>query len=139
MKVEVALGLRAGFIAGTCHPLYLRSNMIRLFSFLMIVIAMFVSPLAMANGAGMAMPDAEVTSAAPAGSHCANSETPAEDDHSREGASCASACAAFPAVGPAHPEEVLAASQLVSVGVPLALSGIHPEGQLRPPRIIPEI
>jgi hypothetical protein len=127
------------FIAGTRHHLYLRCGMIRLFSSLLIALALFVSPLVMANGAGMAMPHVAATSEAQAGSHCAGSEAPSDEEKSRGEASCASACAAFPAVGPAHPEEAPAARTAVAAGVPQALSGIHPDGELRPPRIPPEI
>lgn len=139
MKVESDLGIGALFIAGTRHHLYLRCSMIRLFSSLMIAIALFVSPLVMANGAGMAMPHVAVTSEAQTGSHCADSEAPSDEEKSRGEASCGSACAAFPAVGPAHPKEAPAARTAVAAGVPQALSGIHPEGELRPPRITPEI
>jgi hypothetical protein len=138
MRVESGLGAGAVFIAGTRHHLYLRCSMIRLFSSLLIALALFVSPLVMANGAGMTMPHAAATAEAQT-SHCADSEVPSDEEKSRGEASCASACATFPAVGPAHPEEAPAARPAVAAGVPQALSGIHPEGELRPPRITPEI
>jgi len=137
--VESGLGIRAVFIAGTRDHLYLRCSMIRLFSSLLIALALFVSPLMMANGAAMAMPHVAATSEVQTGSHCADSEVPSDEEKSRGEASCASACAAFPAVGPADPEEAPAARTAVAAGVPQALSGIHPEGELRPPRITPEI
>ena len=139
MTLESLQGPGCAFIAGTRNHLYLGRSMIRLFSSLMIAIALFVSPVAMANGAGMAMPHAVVTSEAQTAGHCADSEVPSDEEKSRGEASCASACAAFPAIGPAYLEEALPVRPPAAAGIPQALSSIHPEGELRPPRITPEI
>jgi hypothetical protein len=139
MKVESGLRVGALFIAGTRHHLYLRRSMFRLFSSLLIALALFASPLVMANGAGMAMSHAAATFEVQAGSHCADGEAPADHKKSQGKASCASACAAFPAVSPSPLEVAPAVRPPVAAGVPQALSGIHPERELRPPRIPPEI
>jgi hypothetical protein len=139
MKIEAGRLPAMMFIAGTRQHPYLSRSMIRLMSSMLVALALFVSPLLMASGASMAMPHAAAASGTQTGSHCADSEAPAEDDTSRGDASCASACAAFPAIGPAYLEEALPVRPPAAAGIPQALSSIHPEGELRPPRITPEI
>ena len=139
MKIEASRLPGMMFIARTRQHPYLKSRMIRLLSSMLVALALFVSPLLMASGASMAMPHAAEASETQMGSHCADSEAPAEGDNSRGDASCASACAAFPAIGPADLKDALPVRPAAAAGVPQALSGIHPEGELRPPRITPEI
>jgi hypothetical protein len=139
MKIETGGLLAITFIAGTRQHPYLSRSMIRLLSSMLVALALFVSPLLMASGASMAMPHLAAASEAQTGSHCADSEAPAGDDNSQGDASCASACAAFPPIGAADLEDALPVLRAAAAGVPQALSGIHPEGELRPPRMTPEI
>ena len=139
MKFELSRVTDTMFIAGTRQPPYLRSSMIRLLSSFLVALILFLSPLMMANGAGMAMPHAAAAANAQTDNHCAGDQAPSENQKSPAKASCASACAAFPAVSPA-PSGVAPAVRLAIVASrPRVLSGIHPEGELRPPRNTPEI
>ena len=127
------------FIAGTRQHPYLKFFMIRVLSSLLIALALFISPLLMANGAGMAMPHGAAAAQAQADGHCGSDETPADTKGTSGKASCASACAAVPAASPAPAEAAPATRAVIANGPPQVFSGIHPEGELRPPRITPEI
>ena len=139
MKIDAGRLPAMMFIAGTRQRPYLHSGMIRFLSFLLIALALFVSPLMMANGAGMAMPHGAAAAETQADDHCGGDENPADTKKSPAKASCASACAAFPAASPAHLEAAPAVRAVIDASPAQLLSGIHPEGELRPPRITPEI
>lgn len=111
--------------------------MVRLLSSLLIAIAMLFSPLVMTSGAGMAMPHA--AAAATTTDHCAGEESPVGDDKAPVKASCASACAAFPAMAPVASEHPLARDEDAEDRGSQLLAGVQPEGETPPPRIPPEI
>ena len=111
--------------------------MYRLIASLLVALALFVSPLAMANGAGMAMPHAPALSQVDG--HCAGEEAPADDEGAPAKASCASACAACLSLGATSSAAVPMAPLVIAATGPQVLSGIHPEGETPPPRILPEI
>ena len=141
MKAETgALQLTAPVVAGRPRP-YLPGSMIRLFSSLLVAIALLLSPLTMANGAAMAMPGAAVAAVAEsvADGHCAGKDAPADEEKAPAKASCASACAAVPAASPVFLEDAAVAPEAIGLRGPQVLSGIHPEGETPPPRIIREI
>lgn len=141
MKTETgALRLASLVVAERPRP-YLPGSMIRLFSSLLVAIALLLSPMAMASGAAMAMPGAAVAAVAEsvADGHCAGKEAPADEEKAPAKASCASACAAVPAASPVFLEDAAVAREAISLRGPQVLSGIHPEGETPPPRIIREI
>lgn len=111
--------------------------MLRFLSSFFVAMALFLSPLAMAGGAGMAMPHATATVSA-AGDHCAGGEVPSDEDSSMK-VSCASSCAAYPPVAPLPAEKPATARAELGIAKPQLLAGIHPEGETPPPRMTPEI
>ena len=137
MKADAALIRRPAFIVSSHARLYLGFVMVRFLSSLVVALALFLSPLAMASGAGMAMPSA--AAATGAGSHCAGSEAPSDADNSLMEMSCASSCAAY-SPDPLIPAANASASPAKPIVMkPRLLAGIHPEGETPPPRITPEI
>ncbi|HEX8214733.1 MAG TPA: hypothetical protein VF582_04585 [Allosphingosinicella sp.] len=129
----------APFIASSRAGLYLQPGMIRLLSSIFVALALFLSPLAMASGSGMAMSHPAPASAPEAAGHCAGSEGPADEGKAHVKLSCASACAAFLPRGPVTSDEAPAARVVVAMSRPQLLAGIHPEGETPPPRMTPEI
>lgn len=126
------------FIAGIVAAHYLRRQMPRLFSSLLLFLALLLSPLAMVSGGGFA--HAAVQEAASSGSHCSGeSSAPRHDRAADMEIGCAMACAAVPAAQPRIGDQVLPKPLApVLIGHQL-LSGIQPEGETPPPRIHPEI
>ena len=106
----------------------------RLIASLFVALAMFVSPLAMASASGMSMAHATV-SARPDG-HCAGGETPDHDGSAPGKASCASSCAACLSIGPVSSDKAPTAAVAIAMAGPQLLSGIHPERETPPPRIL---
>ena len=141
MKGEIGTREGASFLVRSGLRSYLRGSMTRLFSSLLIAIALLLSPLAMGNGAAMAMPDAATTAAVQtvADGHCAGEEAPVDGERAPGKASCASACTAVPAASPVPLEEASEVREAIGLGGPQVLSGIHPEGETPPPRITREI
>jgi hypothetical protein len=120
---------------------YLRGSMIRFLSSLLVAIALLLSPLAMVNGAAMAMPHMAATGTVEmsADGHCAGEEAPVDEEKAPAKASCASACAAVPAASPVFLEDVAVTREAIGLRGPQVLSGICPEGETPPPRIVREI
>lgn len=127
------------FIAGRSGARYVWRRMPRLLTFLLLALALLLSPLAMIGGAGPAY--AAAPQAASAAGHCAETapaplhETPAPGLE----VGCAVACAAVPATERFSAESL--SDDAISPAMPgdQLLSGIHPEGETPPPRIRPEI
>ena len=111
--------------------------MYRLVASLLVALALFVSPLVMASGAGMAMPHAAALSQVDG--HCAGEEAPADEDGAPAKGSCASACAACLSLGASSSAAASIAPLVIAANGPQVLSGIHPEGETPPPRMTPEI
>ena len=116
---------------------HMRSSMYRLIASLLVALALFVSPLAMSSSAGMAMPHAATL--AQDDGHCAGESAPADEDGTPAKASCASACAACLSLGAISSEQAALAPVALAAAGPQVLSGIRPEGETPPPRILPEI
>ena len=132
-------GPSAPFIVSSRASLYLPSGMVRLLSSLFVALALFLSPLSMAGGSGMAMSH-PVTSAAPdMEDHCAGSESSTDEGKAPAKLSCASACAAFLPASPIASNEAPAERVALTLPGPQLLIGIHPEGETPPPRLSPEI
>ena len=129
----------APFVASSRAGLYLRPGMVRLLSSIIVALALFLSPLAMASGSGMAMSHPAAASTSEAAGHCGGSETPADDGKGPVKLSCASACAAFLPAGPAASDEAPADPAVLTHAGPQLLVGVHPEGETPPPRMTPEI
>ncbi len=139
MMIDARQAGDASFIAGSAQGPYLRSGMIRLLSSLFVALALFASPLMMANGAGMAMSHAPTETSSALAEHCRDDQAPSNQHHAPKKMSCATGCAAFL---PDEPIEVDAAPvtlALLTVPQEQSLAGIHPEGETPPPRIAPEI
>lgn len=110
--------------------------MLRFFSLLAAVFALFLVPVGMANGAAVA--DTGLVGSNDHAAHCAGEDRP-QDRSSEKMAGCVSACSALPGleVSYAPPAKIeTSKAQLPSHQV---LVGIHPEGETPPPRITPEI
>lgn len=129
-------GMPPAFIASSRRSFYLPSSMLRVLSSLLVAMALFLSPLAMAGGAGMAMPHAAVTAA---GDHCAGTEAPSDENDPAMEVSCASSCAAYPPLSPLPAEKPAALRAKLAIAKPQLLAGIHPEDETPPPRMTPEI
>ena len=140
MKIEIAVDPAGPFIARTRLRHYLRASMIRLLSSLLAAMALLLSPLAIWNGAAMAMPHGAATAAAAVTpGDCGGEEAPADDGNAPAKAGCASGCAAVQPVCPDPFEESGAARDTVALRGAQVLSGVHPEGETPPPRITREI
>lgn len=127
------------FIAGSAQRPYLRSGMIRILSCLFVALALFASPLMMANGAGMAMSHATTNAAPDPAGHCSGDDTPSGQQDAPIELGCASSCAAFLPDHPVAANEAPAALAVLALTRDNSLAGIHPEGETPPPRITPEI
>ena len=136
MQADATAGMPPAFIASSHRRFYLQSNMLRFLSSLLVAMALFLSPLAMGSGAGMAMPHATATAA---GDHCAGGKVPSGEDDSSMKVSCASSCAAYPPFTPLPAEKSTTARARLGIAKPQLLAGIHPEGETPPPRMTPEI
>jgi hypothetical protein len=139
MTAEPGTVRDASFIAGSGLCPYVRAGMIRLLSCLFVALALFASPLMMANGAGMAMSHAPADAGLGAAGHCAGDEAPADQQEAPTELSCASTCAAFLPHVPVAADEVPVALAVLKLPRDHSLPGIHPEGETPPPRITPEI
>lgn len=137
MTIEVSPARGPGLIVRRRTRPYLARSMMRLLSSLLVAMAMLFSPLMMTSGAGMAMPNA--AAAVGAVDHCAGEDAPAEHHQSPVKASCASACAAFPAVAALPPEQAPALEEAAEDRGPQIFTGVQPEGETPPPRIPSEI
>ena len=139
MRHDASLRRGAAFIAGSRAHSYLGGGMYRLWSTLLVALALIMSPMAMASGALANAPAAAGHETAAPSAHCAGDEMPASGDTHAEQLSCAAACAALPAL----PLSSGAASARLSappVAAPNpALLGFEPEGETPPPRITPVI
>lgn len=111
----------------------------RLLFSLLVALGLFVSPVSMASGGGMAMAHSTSIERVEANGHCAGSETPAEEPSDDSKMSCAAACAAFPPMLPATGEEIPLVKLADEMLAHTRLAGIHPEGETPPPRITSEI
>lgn len=125
-------------IASSRPRFYLTSNMLRFLSSLLVAVALLLSPLAMASGAGMAMPQAAAATNA-ADEHCAGGQVPADDDRCLMKVGCASSCAAYPPFTPLPQEKPSTVRAKPGFARSQPLAGIHPEGETPPPRMTPEI
>lgn len=131
MKTGAMGGVFPAFIASSRRRIYCPSDMLRFLSSLLMAMALFLSPLAMAGGAGMAMPHAAAPAAA---DHCAGTEAPADEDSPSFDVSCASSCAAYPPFA-ASPAEIPATAQFNRDLIKQQwLAGLHPERETPPPR-----
>lgn len=137
MRIEGSPACATGRIVTRRTRPYLAGSMLRLLCSLLVVMAMFFSPLMMTSGAGMAMPHA--AAAVTAADHCAGKDVPAEDDKAPVTANCASACAAFPAVAAVPSEHPLVPAEAAEDPGPQLLAGVQPEGETPPPRVPSEI
>lgn len=141
MTTETLSRLSAPSVAaGRMRP-YLRGSMIRFLSSLLVAIALLLSPLAMENGAAMAVPHAAAAGTVEmvADGHCAGEHAPVDEEKAPAKAGCASACAAVPAVPPVFLEDAAQVREAIGLRGSQVLSGIHPEGETPPPRITREI
>ena len=133
MKAEAAVPQARLFIAGSRGRTYIGLSMNRLLSFLVVALALLLSPMAMAHGA-MPATAQTATHSLMASSHCSGDEQPAPNDKKPGEFSCAAACAAIPGVAPCD-------ARLAMFGEPPeethgeALIGFVPEGETPPPRI----
>ncbi len=127
------------FMRGSRGPHYPRSHMLRLLSSLIVALALFFSPLAMANGSGMAASHSAAAVQAEASGPCVDHDVPSGHEKSSTDMSCASACAAVPGLSAIVADEVVMSSPEVIMAGHQVLIGIHPEGETPPPRISPEI
>ncbi len=108
---------------------------LRLLSALLVALALFFAPLAMANDGGMAMAH---TTAAEMGdsAHCMDMEEPADTrQDSGMKMDCMSACSALPAVQPIVGERLAPVALATEAFTPKALIGIPPESETPPPRL----
>lgn len=111
--------------------------MFRIISALFVALAMFLSPVLMASGAGMAH-------AAPAAQtsgddHCRGDSPPGDNQKPDMKMSCASACAAVPAATAAVAGPEVQSKGLAAAPEPLILAGLAPERETPPPRTTPAI
>ena len=138
MQTDAEASMATTFIASSGRRVYLPSSMVRFLSSLFVAIALFLSPLAMASGAGMAMSHAG-TAAMGAADHCAGGESPLSGDESSIEISCASSCAAYSSSPLVAAEKFPILAPKPRVMKSQRLAGIQPEGETPPPRITPEI
>ena len=103
------------------------------FLYSLIALALVLSPLGMPQG-GMAMAHAPAAASAMAEGHCGDSQAPAEKG-SKAMLDCMGICSAIAGadVGDAARDALPAA--VVQATILAALSGLHPESELPPPRI----
>lgn len=111
----------------------------RLLSSLLIALAMFVSPVAMASGSAAAMPHGSVMEAVAAAAHCAETEAPVDRETPEPGMSCIATCAAFPALPSIIHDPFRPAKALHPVTEQQHLATIAIEGETPPPRMTPRI
>jgi hypothetical protein len=118
---------------------YLHSIMVRILFSLFVGLAMFLSPLAMANGAALAASPSGTAAVSDTADHCSGTGTTSDHDKAPKEMNCSSACAA------SLPDAFVAASVVPSgKAVPSIrraqlLVSVHPEGETPPPRVTPEI
>ena len=132
-------GSLSPFIAGRACRYYLHGHMLRIFSTLLLAIALLLSPLAMGGGAAHAM--TTETSSAAAAVHCAEdgAAPQQEKDAPKANVGCAVSCAALPAAAPPTRDQAPPQPAQLAAMAHRLLSGIEPEGETPPPRIAPEI
>ncbi|HEX8534262.1 MAG TPA: hypothetical protein VF662_08845 [Allosphingosinicella sp.] len=111
--------------------------MFRIVSALFVALAMFLSPVMMAGGGGIA--HAAPAAQAKGDGHCRGETAPEGKQKPDMKMSCASACAAFPAATPAMAERSVQPKPLAAAAEPLLLTGIAPERETPPPRPSPAI
>ena len=127
------------FIASSGARVYFPATMLRLICAFFIACAMFLSPVAMATGGGMAMAHAATVADAGAHGHCEEGGAPAGKKKPDMKMSCASACAAFLAVVPAVAEQGAQPKSAVAIASSAFLLGVAPERETPPPRSAPAI
>ena len=130
MKAKAAVPQASLFIAGSRGRTYIGLSMNRLLSFLVVALALLLSP--MANGA-IAATAQTATHGLMASGHCAGDELPASDDKKSDQFSCAAACAAIPAVTTCSTRFTIFGEPRVQARDE-ALIGFVPEGETPPPR-----
>lgn len=129
---------RAAFIARSRGLSYLGGGMYRLWSTLLVALALLAAPMAMASGAMANTPHAAPHAAASSSAHCAGDEMPIPDGQP-EHLSCAAACAALPALPPPSGAAPAPVSARLVAAPDATLLGFEPEGETPPPRMTPVI
>jgi len=110
--------------------------MIRLLASFLVALALFLSPMVMEMGGGMAMAETRLTET---DGGCAGHHAPADDRTSDMKMSCAIACAAIPGTPATVKAQVVPAKGATLIGAAHMLTGIWPEGETPPPRSASEI
>lgn len=110
----------------------------RLFSALLVALALVFAPAAMASGAGMKAAHASAQ-AANADGHCHDSKPASNENRSDMARACAIACAACLAVTPAMTIAVPPEPVATARTDPAALTGLDPDKDTPPPRGAPAI
>lgn len=105
--------------------------LLRLLSSLLVALAMLIAPVAMAGGA-MAKPVTAAAAPADHFGHC--DEAPEDERKAPVHMSCASSCAAMPAVQPQVPDLAAPAPAAPPLAPGNGLNGIAPEAETPPPR-----
>ena len=127
------------FIASSGRKVYFPARMFRLICAFFIACAMFLSPVAMATGGGMAMAHAATAADVGAHGHCDEGGVPAGKKKPDMKMSCASACAAFLAVVPTVAEQDAQPKSSLAIASSAFLLGVAPERETPPPRSAPAI
>lgn len=114
----------------------------RLLSSLLVALALFFTPLAMADGPAAA--HGATVAASDVAGHCADSGDQGRDDHmpgqtSGAKARCMVVCAAVPSAPVLMAERTPSPKVALAMPCILMLTGIAPEHDTPPPRFFPEI
>ena len=111
--------------------------MIRFLASFLVALAMFLSPLAMASGGGMAVAH---TTKSQVDEGCARTHHSSSDEQKSDmKTSCAIACAAITGTPSSVHEQIDQPNEQTVIAAAHVLTGIWPEGETPPPRIDPEI
>lgn len=111
--------------------------MLRFLSALLVALALFFAPLAMANDGGMAKAHTTTAGAtSEMSAHCMDMEEPADTQRdSGMKMDCMSACSTLPAFQPIVGERLAPVALATEAFKPKALIGIPPESETPPPRL----
>jgi len=111
----------------------------RFLSSLLVVLALFLSPIAMASGAMAAGRHADPHEMMAMPGHCSGGELPASDSDIPDQASCAAACAALPAIAAPRSLAIARFGAPIIAGPDQPLTAFKREGETPPPRTNPVI
>lgn len=107
---------------------------LRLFSSILVALALFLSPVAMSIGGSTAQAHAATVEMSGMTAHCDGLGQPPEKSQPHMKPGCAATCAAIPAHSPDAPAQSRPLKTRVVTAVPAPLAGITPEGTTPPPR-----